>query len=160
MTWFRRTQERVAPPSGPDPADTPEGMLKVLFERTNEINSNAGHLPIEAVVVARRVLDAVREVIDTSTERELDMHAVVALRGILSDYLPTTLHAYLALDPAIVDTAGASGRTPAESVVEQLETLWESATELLEALRAHDVDALQSQGSFLRTKFTRSDLDL
>lgn len=159
MTWFRRTQEPVAPP-GPDPADTPEGMLKVLFERTTEINQNAGHLPGEAVVVARRVLDAVREVIDTSTERELDVRAVVALRGILEDYLPTTLRTYLALDPSVVDTARASGRTPTESVVEQLETLWESATDLLDALRAHDADALQTQGSFLRTKFSRSDLDL
>jgi len=135
-------------------------MLKVLFERTAEINSNAGHLPPEAVVVARRVLDAVREVIDTSSERELDMRAIVALRGILEDYLPTTLKTYLALDPGIVGVRQVSGRTPAELVVEQLETLWESATDMLEATRAHDADALQTQGSFLRTKFSRSDLDL
>jgi len=159
MTWFRRAQEPVAPPA-PDLGDSPEGMLKVLFERTAEINSNAGHLPPEAVVVARRVLDAVREVIDTSSERELDMRAIVALRGILEDYLPTTLKTYLALDPGIVGVRQVSGRTPAELVVEQLETLWESATDMLEATRAHDADALQTQGSFLRTKFSRSDLDL
>jgi len=159
MTWFRRAQEHAAPPV-PDLGDTPEGMLKVLFERTSEINSSAGHLPPEAVVVARRVLDAVREVIDTSSERELDMRAIVALRGILEDYLPTTLKTYLALDPTLVDVRQVSGRTPAESVVEQFETLWESATDMLEATRAHDADALQTQGSFLRTKFSRSDLDL
>lgn len=160
MTWFRRAQEHVAPPAGPDPEDTPEAMLKVLFERSAEINQNAGHLPVEAVVVARRVLDAVREVIDTNAERELDMHAIVALRGILSDYLPTTLRTYLAIDPAIVHTQRPSGRTPAQEVVEQLETLWESATDLQDAVRSRDADALQSQGSFLSTKFSRSDLDL
>jgi hypothetical protein len=31
---------------------------------------------------------------------------------------------------------------------------------LLHAARAHDVDLLFNQGNFLRTKFTRSDLDL
>jgi hypothetical protein len=160
MTWFRRAQEHVAQPPGPDPEDTPEAMLKVLFERSGEINQSAGHLPVEAVVVARRVLDAVREVIDTNAERELDMRAIVSLRGILSDYLPTTVRAYLALDPASVDVPRASGRTPSQQVVEQLETLWESASDLLDAVRARDADALQSQGSFLSTKFSRSDLDL
>ena len=160
MTWFRRAQEHVAPPPETDPEDTPEGLLKLVFERTAEINQNAGHLPVEAVVVARRVLDAVREVIDTSSDRELDVRAVVSLRGILSDYLPTTLHTYLALDPASVETARPSGRTPSQQVIEQFETLIESATDLLDATRAHDADALQTQGSFLRTKFSRSDLDL
>jgi hypothetical protein len=32
--------------------------------------------------------------------------------------------------------------------------------DLLDAARAHDADALLSQGSFLRTKFSGSDLDL
>jgi hypothetical protein len=160
MTWFRRAQEHVAPQPEVDPADTPEGLLKLVFERTGEVNQNAGHLPVEAVVVSRRVLDAVREVVDTSSDRELDVRAVVSLRGILSDYFPTTLHTYLALDPASVDTVGGSGRTPSQQVVEQFETLFESATDLLAATRAHDADALQTQGSFLRTKFSRSDLDI
>ena len=38
--------------------------------------------------------------------------------------------------------------------------LWSSAMDLLDATRAHDADALLSQGSFLRTKFSGSDLDL
>ena len=159
MTWFRRNQEPPAPPPT-DPTETPEGLLKLVFERTSEINEQAGHLPVAAVVVGRRVLDAVREVVETSAERELDVQAVVSLRSILTDYLPTTVRAYVALDPAIVDVARPSGRTPAESVVEQLETLWESVADLLEATRAQDVDALTTQGSFLRTKFSRSDLDL
>ena len=158
--FLRGKQEAPPAPPEPDPADTPEGLLKLLFERIAEINKNAGALPVEAVVVGRRVLDIVREVIDTSSERELDVRAVVALRGILSDYLPTTVHAYLALDPRIVDERQPSGSTPSQAVVEQLETLFDSATDLLAALRAHDADALTTQGSFLRTKFSRSDLDL
>jgi hypothetical protein len=158
VTWLRRTHEAVAP-DGPDPADAPDALLRTLFDRNAEINKNAGRLPIEAIVIGKRVLDAVREVVDTSADRELDVRAVVSLRGILEDYLPTTLHAYLALDPATVDTARPSGKSASQSVIEQLETLWESADDLLVATRAHDADALTTQGSFLRTKFSRSDLD-
>ena len=162
MTWFRRANERAQEELSPqdDPKDKPEALLASLFALIREVNANAGRLPVEGVVVARRVLDVVREVIETSSERELDVRAVVSIRGMLKDYLPTTLHAYLAIDPSVVDQQRPSGRTPAQSFIEQLDVLWASAMDLLEAARAHDADALLSQGSFLRTKFSGSDLDL
>jgi hypothetical protein len=162
VTWFRRASDRAQEELGPqeDPKDKPEALLATMFELTHEVNSNAGRLPVEGVVVARRVLDVVREVIETSAERDLDVHAVVSIRGMLEDYLPTTLRAYLAIDPSVVDQVRPSGRTPAQSFIEQLDVLWASAMDLLDAARAHDADALLSQGSFLRTKFSGSDLDL
>ncbi len=162
MTWFRRANERAHEELTPqdDPKDKPEALLASMFALTREINANAGKLPVEGVVVARRVLDVVREVIETSAERELDVHAVISIRGMLEDYLPTTLRAYLAIDPSVVDVQRPSGRTPAQSFIEQLDVLWASAMDLLDAARAHDADALLSQGSFLRTKFSGSDLDL
>jgi hypothetical protein len=160
--WFRRTSDQAREELGPqeDPKDKPDALLASMFELTREVNASAGRLPVEGVVVARRVLDAVREVIETSADRDLDIHAVVAIRGMLEDYLPTTLRAYLAIDASVVDQQRPSGRTPAQSFVEQLDVLWGSAMDLLEAARAHDADALLSQGSFLRTKFSGSDLDL
>lgn len=165
MDWFRRTRDEAQAEVEPDPTDSPEALLAKVFDVNSLINSNAGRLPAEAVVVARRVTDTLREVIEgADTERgaagALDIYAVVSIKGMLDDYLPTTLRAYLALDPAIVDTPRPSGRTPSASLIEQLDTLWSSAADLLEASHAHDADALLSQGSFLRTKFTRSDLDL
>lgn len=162
MTWFRRGQERAHEQLTPedDPNDKPAALLASMFELVHEVNAAAGRLPPEGVVIARRVLDAVREVIDTASERELDVRAVVSVRGILEDYLPTTLHTYLAIDPDVVDVPRPSGRTPSESFIEQLDVLWSSAMDLLDATRAHDADALLSQGSFLRTKFSGSDLDL
>jgi hypothetical protein len=117
-------------------------------------------LPVEAVVLARQVTDTVREVIETSGDRELDVYAVVQVNGIVEDYLPTSLRAYLNLDPAVTEQRGPSGRTPRAALREQLAGLNGAAAELLAATRAHDVDALFTQGNFLRTKFTRSDLDL
>ncbi len=162
MTWFRRASEHAHNELGPqeDPKDKPEALLASMFALTREVNASAGRLPVEGVVVARRVLDVVREVIETSSEHELDVRVVVSIRGMLEDYLPTTLHAYLAIDPSVLDQQRPSGRTPSQSFIEQLDVLWASAMDLLEAARAHDADALLSQGSFLRTKFSGSDLDL
>jgi hypothetical protein len=162
MAWFKRAQDRAQEQLGPqdDPKDKPEALLASVFDLVHEVNANAGRLPAEGVVIARRVLDAIREVIELAADRELDIRAIVSVRGVLEDYLPTTLHAYLAVDPDVVDRPRPSGRSPAESFIEQLEVLWSSAMDLLDATRAHDADALLSQGSFLRTKFSGSDLDL
>jgi hypothetical protein len=162
VTWFRRAQDRARDAVAPedDPEDRPDALLGHLFDLVRQVNRDAGRLPAEAVVDARRVLDAVRLVVASADDRPLDVRAVVAVRGILGDYLPTTLRTYLALDPAVVDVPRPSGRTPRESLIEQLETLEDSATDLLDAIRAQDADAMLSQGSFLRTKFARSDLDL
>lgn len=159
MTWFRRGQDEPQD-DGPDPEDRPEALLARLFELNHFINRNAGRLPAESVVAARRVTDMLREVIDTSNERELDIYAVVSIKGILGDYLPTTLRRYLALDPESTTTPRPSGRTPDESLLDQIDSLWSAASDLLDATRARDADALVSQGNFLHTKFTGSDLDL
>jgi hypothetical protein len=161
MTWFRRLREGAQEEAAPDASDTPDALRATIFELIAFVNRSAGRLPAEAVVIARRITDTVREVVDgADSERGLDVYAIVAIRGILDDYLPTTLRTYLALDPGLVDVPRPSGRTPSESLLEQLDALWSSATDLLVATHAHDADALLSQGNFLRTKFTRSDLDL
>jgi hypothetical protein len=161
--WLRRFVHDPGPEDASpaeDPDDRPEALLQRHAALVQTVNRSAGRLPAEAVVLARGVLDAVRAVITIAGERELDVRAAILARGILGDYLPTTLQTYLALDPAVAAAPGASGATPAELLVDQLTTLENSALDLLDAARARDVDALASQGSFLRTKFTGSDLDL
>jgi hypothetical protein len=162
MTRFlRRRDESPAPTPAPEPPpDSPAVLMQGVYQLVNQINQNAGRLPVEAVVAARRVTDLMRELIDTSDDRELDVYAVTAVKGIVTDYLPTTLRTYLALDPALVNTPRPSGRIPRDSVIEQIESLWDSAADLLDATKARDADSLLTQGSFLRTKFSRSDLDL
>ena len=159
-SWFRRGRDDSPPgPPPPDP-DAPDALVRRLWEQIQFVNRSAGHLPTDALVVARRLTDTIREVIDTSSDRALDAHAVSQINGIVGDYLPTTLHTYLALDPSVVDAPLPTGRTPNAALREQLSSLLDAATELLAATRSNDVNALLAQGSFLRTKFTRSDLDL
>jgi hypothetical protein len=161
MTWFRRGRE--SPPVQPEPEekqDSPDALRLRLWELVQFINRSAGKLPVEAVVVSRQVTDTLREVIETSHDRDLDVYAVVQINGIVGDYLPTTLRTYLNLDPGLTERVGPSGRTPRAALREQVEALRSAAEELLNATQAHDVDALFTQGNFLQTKFTGSDLDL
>jgi hypothetical protein len=161
MTWFRRGHD--TPPVQTEPEenkDAPDALRRRLWELVQFINKSAGALPVEAVVVSRQTCDTIREVIETSTDRELDVYALVSINGIVDDYLPTTLRTYLNLDPSLTERVGPSGRTPRAALREQIDALALAAGELLHATQSHDVDALFTQGNFLRTKFTRSDLDL
>ena len=163
MVWHRKDHSAAAvPPPGaePDVGDTPEGLRRSLRDIVKLVNANAGQLPAEAVVAARRVTDALSDIIDTSAVRPLDVYAVISVRGTLTDYLPTTLRSYLAVDENLRDTPRPSGRSPKESLLEQIAALETSASSVLLAARNQDADALLTQGSFLRTKFSGSDLDL
>ena len=158
--WFRRQQQ---PPASPQPAedeDSPEKLKLRLWELVRFVNRSAGKLPVEAVVVSRQITDIIREVIETSGDHDLDVYAVVQINGIVGDYLPTTLRTYLNLDAELAERVGPSGRTPRAALREQLESLRSAAADMLRAAQEHDVDALFTQGSFLRTKFTGSDLNL
>lgn len=160
MALFRRREAHPAPAAEPEPDDTPEALRRAVSQLVAFINQNAGKLPGESVVAARRVTDTVRDVIDTSDDGGLDVYAIISVKGIVNDYLPTTLRTYLALDPQVVDVRRPTGRSPRESLLDQITSLWAGAADVLTAAQAKDADALVSQGNFLQTKFTGSDLDL
>lgn len=176
MTWLRRLREddhTPAPEVSPtdsdvadsdvansDVADSPETLRWNLWQLDRFTNAAAGQLPLPAVVTARHITDVLRDVVDTSSVRALDIYAVVSIQGIVGDYLPTTLRTYLALDPQARAVVRPSGRTPMQSLDEQLAALLDASTSILSGARDQDADALQTQGSFLRTKFSGSDLDL
>ena len=172
MSWLRRLAGRDAPaeesatpgPDTPAPADvgdSPDALRAAITDVVRLVNSSAGQLPTAAVVNARRVTDVLTEIVDTSRARPLDVYTVITVRGMLTDYLPTTLRTYLAIEPELRETPrAASGHTATQSLLIQLDVLLGSATATLAAARDQDVDALMTQGGFLRTKFSRSDLDL
>ncbi|MEC3982135.1 hypothetical protein [Amycolatopsis sp. H20-H5] len=151
MHWFRRDGEPVARPvADPDPADDPGVLLAEAATFARYVNASAGRLPGDAVVTAREIGDVLREVIGTA--RSLDIYTAVTVTGLLTDHLPTTLRTFL--------TVGSAGRAAADALREQLDSLLHEAVSLREAARARDADALATQGNFLRTKFSNSDLDL
>jgi len=162
VPWFRRPESASLVPLAPedDPGDSPDALRAAIAAVVRLINSSAGQLPLRAVVAARRITDVLTEVVDTSEVRPLDVYAVISVRSTATDYLPTTVRSFLAVDETLVDVPRPSGRTPVASLMEQLDALEDSATAVLKAAQEQDVDALMTQGSFLRTKFSGSDLDL
>jgi len=165
MNWLFGRQEEPRRPSDPivqpvQEEDSPAALAALRFQANRLINASAGQLPGAAVVAARRVTDVVDTVLFATRDRDLDIHARVSINGMLRDYLPTTLRAYLALDPAVRNRPRPNGISPTAALTEQLDFLLSSATEVLDAVQNDDADALVAQGNFLRTKFGRSELDL
>ncbi len=163
VDWLRRKLGADPPrPNAPDPAaaDSPEQLGERIAEVVRLINRSSGEMPGAAVVRARRLTDTLQEIIDTAAIRPLDIYAVMSVRNTLKDYLPTTLQRYVAVPESARHVARTSGKTPVESLVEQLEALQVSASSVLVASQHQDVDSLMTQGAFLATKFSGSDLDL
>lgn len=165
MAWFRRSdapdRDGIAPrPATSGTDDGPNTLRASLAQVVGMVNAHAGRLPVEAVVQARRLTDTLGEIVDTSDVRPLDVYAVIAVRSTLGDYLPTTLQSYLAVDAQHRETRTASGASPTDALLEQIDVLQMSASTTLRAVREQDANALMTQGSFLQTKFSRSDLDL
>jgi hypothetical protein len=159
-SWFRRAQNTLTQQTGPDP-DSPAGLAATLDQLIDRINRSSGRLPVAAVVAALDVTDIVDQLLDSTLDDPVpDIEVILAVRGVVRDYLPTTLDRFLALDPSTRDRPMPGGQTPSEQLASQLVQLAGAAADVLEATRARDADALVSQGNFLRTKFSRSDLDL
>lgn len=160
MRWRRNRGD--APPAQNAPPDEDDLVViqRLLVSADRYVNRHAGHLPGAAVVSARWLTDTFRDITASSATRPLDIHAVLLVRGTLEDYLPTTLQTYLAIADDARKGAVAAGRDPEKLLLEQIEMLRHTASNVLAAVRNQDIDALLTQHSFLRTKFSGSDLDL
>ncbi len=159
MRWFRWWGDDDDAAPAADPAagavDDPEQIRRRIVETEHFVNQQASRLPAAAVVKARWLTDTLREILDTSATRPLDIHAVLLVRNTVEDFLPTTLRSYLTLEASMRDRPA-----PVPELLEQLGLLQEAASNILVAVRGQDRDALATQGNFLRTKFSGSDLDL
>ena len=160
MRWFRwwgEADDAPAPATDPvsDAAGDPETIAARIGEAEHFVNQQASRLPAAAVVKSRWLTDTLREILDTSATRPLDIHAVLLVRNTVEDFLPTTLRSYLTLEASMRDRPA-----PVPELLAQLDLLQEAASNILVAVRGQDRDALATQGNFLRTKFSRSDLDL
>jgi hypothetical protein len=152
VRWFRRTDIDRPPP----PVDPPDPHA-MITELDRLINRGAGGLPGWAVVQSRWISDTLRAIISSPP---WETTIVLLVTGTAGDYLPTTLRSYLAVDEDARTRPRGDGRTPEDHLHDQLDDLHTAATSALAAVRDRDTDAMQTQSNFLRTKFSRSDLDL
>lgn len=170
MPWgFRRRgePEPAAPGAAPAAATGPDELTALrtsLRSTVARVNRSAGRLPEGVVPRVRAIEDLLVELLDheaTTAWSTLTAQTRFSLSATVDDYLPTSISAYLALPPDFAAThRSAEGRSPAEELQEQLRTLYVAVQELAQAVYAGDAERLSTQGRFLDTKFSRSDLDL
>ena len=150
----------AAAPDGLDEQDRPEALAVNIAEQVRSLNRNAGQLPAAAVVHARQLTDTLAAIVAIAETRPLDIYATLTVSSTLHDYLPTTIERYLAVPEGQRNTPRSNGVTPTASLHDQIDALLSTALHVLEAAQNSDVDALMTQGAFLTTKFSGSDLDL
>ncbi len=122
-----------------------------------EINRSAAEVPGIGVVLARSVTDTVASILAAPDADHLDLSVRVAMHGVLTDYLPGSIRAYI----GAVRSGGEQSRERAtDALVDQLATLRGSVGDLAQASRDRDMQALQVHGRFLEDKFSGSELDL
>lgn len=139
------------------PADSVPALQQQCQELILEINRSASQVPGIGMVLARAVTDTVTAILSSPDAQRLDITVRVAVHGVLTDYLPGSIRAYV----GAVRSGGDPARGRAtDALVDQLTTLRQSVDRLAQASRERDLQALQVHGRFLQDKFGGSELDL
>lgn len=156
MGFLARLFEGEAPPPSPLRHNAPADTVESLSERAREVvalvNQSGDVMPTIGSALARRIIDAVEAILARGDLSAMGPQALSTLRGVLTAYLPETIESFTA--------AARSGHPDEVGLMHQLTALHHSAVAILVAAREGDAQAMEVQGTFLRTKFTQSDLDL
>jgi hypothetical protein len=137
-----------------------ERMLKELEKTRWNARRAGGRLPVAALPQLGRIEDVLLPMLDHLSRNPPSVDEEIAVQAMVTDYLPTSINAYIGLNAQFAQMPGPDGRTPGDDLLEQLVTLEVAAHDLSRAVYAHDAEQLQTQGRFLSTKFSGSDLAL
>lgn len=167
--WLRRAFAPLAPAPGrasdgaPEPDDV-DALRRSLRETVALVNRSADRLPVGVVPRVRAVEDVLTELLDHAQATEgtsVSAQSRYALAATVHDYLPTSVRTFLALPPEFAATYRTpAGLSPGEELAEQLRLLEGAVRDLALAVYSGDAERLSTQGRFLATKFSRSDLDV
>lgn len=118
-------------------------------------------MPEGGIPALHEVEDELRPLLSYLMRNRANEVEMIPVRALVTDYLPTTVERFLALPGDFaLRHQGRHGLTPAQDFLAQLNILARAAKECAEAIYVGDAQELAAQGTFLHTKFTRSDLDL
>jgi len=139
-------------------AEQLQSQLKV-FRRA--MRGEASRLTDDANTLLTQILDALDEIVarwDDLSSAPDQRHVVEQM---ITDYLPTSIQAFLNLPRTFALTSRVAGKKTAhDELVEQLTILAKESDRIRTAVLSRAVDALSDQSRFLREKFSRSDLQL
>ena len=140
--------------SGVD-ADDIDDSLSALQKRIR------GKVPADVEMRVEQLSTTIKEILPRADALGGASDARFVLAKTATDYLPSTVQAYLDLPRTYADTKIVSeGKTPHELLNEQLDVLWQQMGEVSDAVNRSDTDKLLANGRFLAAKFGKGPLDL
>ncbi|MCC3292152.1 hypothetical protein LJ759_14430 [Arthrobacter sp. zg-Y1110] len=154
MTQSPAANRAAGAPAQPGASAPPEDLSAALAWSAALARRNKNRLPADAYASILETCQTLDAVIDAETRQPLgDPQFEYELSATVRDYLPSVLRSYVAIPPRMLETKQASGRTPNEELVEQLQLLAGQA-ETLHASRHRRTSAeLTNTGNFLRERF-------
>jgi hypothetical protein len=113
-----------------------------------------GRLPPDIQLKVAKISRLIIELLPRTVGFPLGSEDLYVIERTATDYLPTTLQAYLTLPEAYATTqAVEGGRTPLQLLREQLQLLDDRLDEITEAVRQQDSERLVANGRFLEERF-------
>jgi hypothetical protein len=153
----------VAPPGRPkdlagggafDPEQITDSLVKLRKE-------TRGRVPDDIAAKVERIAVAIETILPKAGKLSGSSRYLFALERTATDYLPTTVHAYLDLPRQYADTRVIQdGKTAHQIVSEQLDILVSQMDEVVDAANRGDVDRLLAQGRFLDERFGKQALTI
>jgi hypothetical protein len=153
----------VAPPGRPKDlagggAFDPEQITDSLGKLRKEIR---GRVPDDIAAKVERIAVAIETILPKAGKLSGSSRYLFALERTATDYLPTTVHAYLDLPRQYADSRVIQdGKTAHQIVSEQLDILVSQMDEVVDAANRGDVDRLLAQGRFLDERFGKQALTI
>ncbi|MEP7105044.1 MAG: hypothetical protein ABI838_04280 [Chloroflexota bacterium] len=122
----------------------------------------SGRLPAPVMAKLLEIQREITDLIPMAAQFPAGSQDLFVIQRTATDYLPTTLQAYLALPPQYAATkVVADGKTALQVLTDQLELLDSKMDEITEAAHKQDSDRLLANGRFLEERFGgKSDLAL
>ena len=136
----------------------PEQVTDSLGTLRKEIR---GRVPDDIGMKVERIAAAIETILPKAGTLSGSSRYLFALERTATDYLPTTVHAYLDLPRQYADTRVIQdGKTAHQIVSEQLDILVAQMDEVVDAANRGDVDRLLAQGRFLDERFGKQALTI
>jgi hypothetical protein len=139
-------------------ADDLHAQLEVFRRASKQAGSR---LTDDANALLRQILDALDDIVARWNDLSSAPDQQHVVGQMITDYLPTSMQAFLNLPRTFALTSRVEGKKTAhDELIEQLTILAKESDRIRTAVLSRAVDALSDQSRFLRDKFSRSDLQL
>jgi hypothetical protein len=147
-------RKKVAIAAGPN-ADDVDDSLKQLRNRIH------GRVPADVDLRVKQLATMIEEMLPRADALADGSDARYVLVRTATDYLPSTLQAYLDLPRSYADNeVVADGKTAHQLLNDQLDVLYAHMQSVADAVNRADTDKLIANGRFLAEKFGRGPLDV